>query len=313
VQWENSSDECTVKGEDTAKNFRSGYVAIIGRPNVGKSTLLNSVLGEKVSIVTSRPQTTRRRIIGIRTTRDSQTIFVDTPGFHKPQHTLGEFMVNEARESLKDADIILFMVEPRSPGLGDTFIIERLKEMEKNRPVLLLINKIDLVKKSELLPIMDEYRQCYPFDAIFPLSALNAEDVKLLVQDVEKRLPHGPQYYPDDVITDQYERFVVGEMIREKVMELTEEEVPHSVAIEIVQWAEREDGMLFLSANIYIEREGQKGIIIGKRGERLKAIGSAARADIEKFLARKVFMKLWVKVKEGWRSNTRMLRELGLH
>jgi len=302
-----------VKGEDTAKDFRSGYVAIIGRPNVGKSTLLNSVLGEKVSIVTSRPQTTRRRIIGIRTTAHSQIIFIDTPGFHKPQHTLGEFMVKEAREALKDADIILFMVEPKTPGHGDTFIIERLKELGKTCPVLLLINKIDLVKKSDLLPIMDEYHRCYPFDAIFPLSALNAEDVKLLLQDVEERLPHGPQYYPDDVVTDQYERFVVAEMIREKVMEVTEEEVPHSVAVEIVQWTEREDGMIFLSANIYIEREGQKGIIIGKGGARLKAIGSAARVDIEKFLARKVFMELWVKVKEGWRSDTRVLKDLGLH
>jgi len=302
-----------VKDGSAGKDFRSGYVAIIGRPNVGKSTLLNSVLGEKVSIVTSRPQTTRRRVIGIRTTEQSQIIFVDTPGFHKPQHKLGEFMVNEARESLKDADIILFMVEPRSPGYGDTWIMERLKELGTMCPVLLLINKIDLVKKSELLPIMDEYRRSYPFDAIFPLSALNAEDVKGLLKDVEERLPFGPQYYPDDVVTDQYERFVVGEMIREKVMEVTEEEVPHSIAVEIVQWIEREDGMLFLSANIYVEREGQKGIIIGKGGERLKAVGSAARADIEKFLAKKVFMKLWVKVKEGWRSDTRMLKELGLH
>jgi len=169
------------------------------------------------------------------------------------------------------------------------------------------------VKKSELLPIIDEYHRCYPFDVIFPLSALNAEDVKLLVQDVEERLPHGPRYYPDDVVTDQYERFVVGEMIREKVMEVTEEEVPHSVAVEIIQWTEREDGMLFLSANIYVEREGQKGIIIGKGGARLKAIGSAARVDIEKFLGRKVFMELWVKVKEGWRSDTRVLKDLGLH
>ena len=302
-----------MKGEGSPGDFRSGYVAIVGRPNVGKSTLLNSILGEKVSIVTSLPQTTRRRIIGIRTTGQSQMIFVDTPGFHKPQHKLGEFMVNEAGESLKDADVILFMVEPRSPGYGDTFIMERLKELGKGRPVLLLINKIDLVKKSELLPVMDEYRRSYPFDAIFPLSSLDAEDVKLLLEDLEARLPLGPMYYPDDVVTDQYERFVVGEMIREKIMELTGEEVPHSVAVEVVLWTEREDGMVLLSANIYVERQGQKGIIIGKRGERLKAIGSAARADIEKFLARKVFMKLWVKVKEDWRSDARMLKELGLH
>ncbi len=293
------------------EEFRSGYVSIIGRPNVGKSTLLNTILGEKISIVTSRPQTTWKRIMGIRTAESSQIVFIDTPGIHKPRHKLGEFMIKEAKEALKDVDLILFMVESGHPGPGDRFIVDLLKETTKGCPVLLLINKIDLVKKSELLPFIDEYSRLYPFDTIFPLSALNSDDVKLLVDEIVGRLPRGPKYYPDERVTDQYERFVVAEMIREKVMAATEEEVPHSAAVEIVQWTEREEGMLFLSVNIYVEREGQKGIIIGKAGGRLKSIGSAARADIEKLLGRKVFMELWVKVREDWRSDERVLKELG--
>ncbi len=292
-------------------DFRSGYVSIMGRPNVGKSTLLNTLLGEKISIVTPRPQTTRKRITGIRTTENSQIVFIDTPGIHKPHHPLGEFMVKEAKEALKDVDLVLFMVEPRFPGHADMLIIDLLRETLKGRPVLLVINKVDLVKKAELLPVIDEYSRLYTFDDIFPLSALNADEVRLLLNAIEKKLPRGPKYYPDDMLTDQYERFVVSEIIREKVMTSTEEEVPHSVAVEILQWSERADGMLFLDANIYVEREGQKGIIIGKGGRKLKEIGSAARADIEKLLGRKVFMKLWVKVREDWRSDRKVLKELG--
>ena len=300
-----------MKSEEPGREFRSGYVAIIGRPNVGKSTLLNSILGEKISIVTPRPQTTRKRIIGIRTTPDSQIVFIDTPGIHRPHHTLGEYMVKEAKEALKDVDLVFFMVEPRHPGIADRLIIDLLRETAKDRPVMLLINKVDLVKKAELLPVIDEYQNLFPFEEIFPLSALNPDDVNLLLDRITRRLPVGPKYYPDDILTDQYERFVVAEIIREKAMTATEEEVPHSIAVEIVQWTEREDGMLFLDANIYVERGGQKGIIIGKGGIRLKEIGSAARVDIEKFLGRKIFMKLWVKVKEDWRSDKRVLRELG--
>lgn len=292
------------------EGFRSGYVSIIGRPNVGKSTLLNSILGEKISIVTSRPQTTRKRILGIRTTGSSQIIFIDTPGIHKPLHMLGEIMVKEAKEALKDANIILLMAEPRSPGPGDKYIIGLLKETMRC-PVFLLINKIDLVKKQDLLPVIDEYSTLYPFETILPISALNEDDMKMLLDEIEGRLPLGPRYYPDDIATDQYERVVVSEIIREKVMEMTEEEVPHSTAVEVVEWTEREDGLLLLSTNIYVEREGQKGIIIGAGGKKLKAIGSAARADIERFLGRKVFMKLWVKVKEDWRRNKKILKELG--
>ncbi len=297
--------------EEGAKGFRSGYVAIIGKPNVGKSTLLNAILGEKISIVTPRPQTTRRRITGIRTTETCQIVFVDTPGIHKPHNTLGEFMVKEAKEAVREVDLVLLMVEPRSPGRADMLIINLLKETGERIPVLLLINKIDLVKKQELLPVMEGYHGLYPFESIFPFSALDAGDVRLLLGEIEMRLPPGPKYYPDDVLTDQFERFVVSEIIREKVMLATEEEVPHSVAVEIMRWHEREDGMLLLDVTIYVEREGQKGIIIGKRGGRLKEIGSSARTEIEKFIGKKVFMKLWVKVKEGWRSDKRLLKELG--
>ena len=238
-------------------------------------------------------------------------IFVDTPGIHLPKHRLGAFMLKEAREAFNDVDVLLFMVEPRAPGRGDQYILRLLEENARGRPVFLLINKVDLVKKSELLPLMEQYRVLYPFEILFPLSALSDHDVMLLLDEVQQRLPSGPKYYPDDVLTDQYERFVVSEIIREKVMLATEEEVPHSVAVEIVTWNEREDGMLFLAANIYVERRGQKGIIIGKSGRGLKAIGSAARKDIEKLLTRKVFMELWVKVKQDWRSDEQALKELG--
>ena len=294
------------------ENFCSGYVAIVGRPNVGKSTLLNSVLGEKISIVTSKAQTTRKRIIGIRTSEKSQIVFIDTPGIHKPVHQLGAFMASEAREAFHDADIILFMVEPQAPGAGDSFIINLLRKLEKVCPVMLVINKIDLVKKKDLLPVIDEYSKLYPFEAIVPLSAFKPDDVNVLIRMAEEKLPHGPQYYPADMLTDQQERFMVSEIIREKIMEATKDEVPHSVAVEIVQWEEREDGLVSIAVNIYVERQGQKGIIIGKNGARLKSIGAAARPEIEGFLERKVFMGLWVKVKEGWRSDERILKELGL-
>lgn len=292
--------------------FRSGYIAIIGRPNVGKSTLLNSIIGEKVSIVTPKPQTTRKRVLGIKTTGTCQAVFIDTPGIHKPLHKLGEFMAREALEALAEADLILFMVEPEPPGPGDLFIIETLRESGIRGPVFLLINKIDLVKKPELLPLIDRYSELYPFESIIPFSALDARDVSALFRSVEEHLPEGPKYYPDDILTDQYERSIVEEIIREKVMETTKDEVPHAVAVEVVQWTERPDGLVSISANIFVEREGQKGIIIGKGGARLKAVGAAARVEVERLLNRRVFMELWVKVKKDWRSDDRMLRELGL-
>jgi len=297
-----------VIGEEL-KNFRSGYVSIIGRPNVGKSTLLNSILGEKVAIVTTKPQTTRNRIIGIKTLPGAQIIFIDTPGIHKPRHKLGEAMVKTALEALNEVDIILFMVEPRSPEKEDLSVIEMLKKVRS--PVFLLINKIDTIKKTDLLPLIDHFKNLYSFNEIIPFSALTQDGMSLLMKRIFDYMPSGPKYYPDEFITDQLERFMVSEIIREKVMEMTEEEVPYSVAVEIAEWKEREDGLVVISGNIYVEREGQKGIIIGKRGAMLKSIGSAARIDIERLLNTKVFLELWVKVKKDWRNNKTTMRELG--
>jgi len=297
-----------VIGEEL-KNFRSGYVSIIGRPNVGKSTLLNSILGEKVAIVTTKPQTTRNRIIGIKTLPGAQIIFIDTPGIHKPRHKLGEAMVKTALEALNEVDIILFMVEPRSPEKEDLSVIEMLKKVRS--PVFLLINKIDTIKKTDLLPLIDHFKNLYSFNEIIPFSALTQDGMSLLMKRIFDYMPSGPKYYPDEFITDQIERFMVSEIIREKVMEMTEEEVPYSVAVEIAEWKEREDGLVVISGNIYVEREGQKGIIIGKRGAMLKSIGSAARIDIERLLNTKVFLELWVKVKKDWRNNKTTMRELG--
>ncbi|MBZ0156449.1 MAG: GTPase Era [Alphaproteobacteria bacterium] len=289
--------------------FRSGYVSLTGRPNVGKSTLLNSILGEKVAIVTPKPQTTRNRLVGVKTLPEAQIVFVDTPGIHKPQHKLGEWMVREAQASLKEVDIVLLLVEPSPPGRGDLHIIEMLKARET--PVFLVINKIDTVKKPELLPVIDAYGKLYPFKEIIPVSALNGDGVEALLAAIIRSLPEGPKYYPDDIVTDQMERFMVAEIIREKLMQQTEEEVPHSVATEVVGWTEREEGTVLIQANIYVEREGQKGIIIGKEGARLKAVGTSARREIEDLLGTKVFLELWVKVKKDWRSRDNVLRELG--
>jgi GTP-binding protein Era len=291
------------------KNFRSGYVSLTGRPNVGKSTLLNTILGEKVAIVSPKPQTTRNRIIGVKTMPDAQIVFIDTPGIHKPKHKLGEIMVKQAKESVKEVDVILFMVEPEEPGSGDKFIIDILKDMEK--PVFLLINKVDTVKKPLVLPVIEAYSKLYPFKEIIPISALSGDGIDALIKTIVSYLPEGPKYYPDDILTDQLERFMVSEIIREKIISETEDEIPYSVAIEINQWSEREDGVVFIQANIYVEREGQKGIIIGKGGARLKTIGTNARVEIEKLLGTKVFLELWVKIKKDWRSSERILKELG--
>jgi GTP-binding protein Era len=294
---------------DEVKDFRSGYVSIIGRPNVGKSTLLNSILGEKIAIVTPKPQTTRNKIMGIKTLPDAQIIFIDTPGIHRPRHKLGETMVRTALEALNEVDVILFMVEPYEPGKGDRAIIDLLKRVQS--PVFLLINKIDIVKKSDILLIIDHFKGLYPFKEIIPVSAIKQDGISLLIKTIHDYLPSGPTYYPDDLITDQMERFMVSEIIREKAMDMTEEELPHSVAVEVAGWKEREDGLISISCNIYVEREGQKAIIIGKRGAMLKSIGSAARVDIEKLLNTKVFLELWVKVKKNWRNDKQLLNELG--
>lgn len=291
------------------EKFRSGYVSIVGQPNVGKSTLLNVLLGEKVSIVTPKSQTTRNRITGIKNLPDAQIVFIDTPGIHRPKHKLGEAMVKTAVGSLEDVDLVLFMVEPHKPDKDDRGIVALLQNLKS--PVVLLINKIDLIRKQELLPLINRFSELFPFTDIIPVSAFKRDGIDVLLKTICDHLPPGPKYFPDDLFTDQAERFMVSEIIREKSMAMTEEELPHAVAVEIVKWTEREDGLIAISGNIYVEREGQKAIIIGKKGAMLKAIGSAARVDIEKLLGARVFLELWVKVRKKWRDDDRLLRDLG--
>jgi GTP-binding protein Era len=298
-----------MQDSNSTKDFRSGHVSIIGRPNVGKSTLLNSILGEKIAVVTQKPQTTRNRIIGIKTLPDAQIIFMDTPGIHRPKHMLGETMVRTAVEALNEVDVVLFMTEPHQPEAGDKAVIDLFKKVRS--PVFLLINKIDIIRKQELFPLIERFREIYDFNEIIPISAIKKDGIELLMDKVRDYLPHGPKYYPDDLITDQIERFMVSEIVREKSMEETEEELPYSVAVEVAGWNEREDGLISVSCNIYVERVGQKTIIIGKRGAMLKSIGSAARVDIEKLLNARVFLELWVKVRRNWRNDARLLKALG--
>jgi len=289
--------------------FRSGYVAISGRPNVGKSTFLNAAMGMKLSIVTEKPQTTRNRIIGVKNVSGAQIVFFDTPGIHRPRHGLGSHMVKEARSAIKDVDLVLFMVEPRKPSKDDAKLIRTLKDIGK--PVFLLVNKVDTVKPADLLPIIQEYTGLLEFDEVFPISALREDGVEGVLQHVVKYLPEGDPFYPEDMYTENAERFLVAELIREKVMLLTHDEVPHSTAVEVVEWREQPGQKIFISANIYVEKDSQKGIIIGKRGDRLKRVGAESRAEIEDLLDSGVFLELFVKVKKDWRMKKSVLTELG--
>ncbi len=306
--------------------FRSGYVSIIGRPNAGKSTLLNTILGQKVSIVTKKPQTTRNRIIGIKTLKDAQIVFMDTPGIHKKLHTkLDEAMMREARDATLEVDVVLFMVEPKLPGETERDILDLITGGKKDRAgksknkkaVLLIINKVDTVRKSKLLPVIEAYSGLYGFDEVIPISALTGDGVDILLEKLPGYLPEGPMYYPEDLVTDQLERFMVSEIIREKVMETTFEEVPHAVAVEVTRWEEPQGeggparGLVRISADIWVERDSQKGIIIGKGGRMLKEIGQAARLEAEKLLNARVFLELWVKLRKDWRSDTKSISELG--
>ena len=292
-----------------AKNFKSGFIAIIGRPNVGKSTLMNCLLGEKISIISDKPQTTRNRIRGILTRPDAQLVFIDTPGIHKPLHKMNEIMVNMALGTYNEVDVIMLLVEATDkPGGGDRFIIDSLAKVRT--PVLLVINKVDLIAKERLLPLMQQYSTLYSFAEIIPVSALK-QDLGGLVDALLTRMPAGPKYFPDDQLTDQPERFVVSELIREKIFELTKEEIPYSTAVMIDQVKE-EPGLTRIEATIFVDRDSQKGIVIGKNGALLKEIGTRARLDAEKLLGVKVFLQLWVKVKKGWRDDNRMLKNVGI-
>ncbi len=292
--------------------FKSGFVTLIGRPNVGKSTLLNLLAGEKISIISDKPQTTRNSIKTVVTTKDTQMVFIDTPGIHKPKNKLGKFMVNAARETFSEVDVVLFLVEATSitPGAGDLFIVEQLKNLKTS--VFLIINKIDLVSREQLLPIISKYKELMDFDAIIPVSAAKNDGVELLVEQLKKHLPEGPKYFPDDMLTDQPMKLIAAEFIREKILRLTKDEVPHGVGIEILQFIERTDSEIVdIRAVIYCERDSHKGILIGKEGKMLKKIGSLAREEMEKILGTKVFLELWVKVKPDWRNNNSILKTLG--
>lgn len=294
--------------------FKSGFVAIIGRPNVGKSTLMNQIVGQKIAIMSDKPQTTRNKIRAVYTAEEGQIIFLDTPGVHKPKSKLGDAMNRMVESALREVDIILFLVDASEKrGPGDEFIIEKLKEVRT--PVYLVINKIDKVSPEHLLPLIDDYRTLYPFAQIVPVSALEGNNVNRLMEQILQELPEGPMYYPADMITDHPERFVAAELIREKVLHLTREEVPHSIAVVIDQMKERENHpqMVDIYATIYTERPTQKGILIGHKGSLLKEIGKRAREDIEALLGTKVYLNLWIKVKKDWRNQDNYIRNFGFY
>ncbi|OIJ16701.1 GTPase Era [Anaerobacillus alkalilacustris] len=291
--------------------YKSGFVSIIGRPNVGKSTLLNNVIGQKIAIMSDKPQTTRNKVQGVYTDNHAQIVFIDTPGIHKPKHKLGDFMMKVAYQTLREVDLILFVVDAKEGfGGGDQFIIEQLQNVRT--PVFLVINKIDLIHPDQLLQFIDQYRKKYNFTEIIPISALQGNNVNTLKEQVIEHLDEGPQYYPADQVTDHPERFIVSELIREKVLHLTREEIPHSIAVGIEQMKQRENGnTVYIGATIVVERSSQKGIIIGKQGALLREIGKRARADIEALLGSKIFLELWVKVQKDWRNKPGFLRDFG--
>ncbi len=292
------------------KSFKSGFVAIVGRPNVGKSTFMNYVLGQKIAIMSDKAQTTRNKIQGVYTVNNAQIVFIDTPGIHKPKHELGEFMVKSAYSALKEVDAVLFMVnvsEKRGPG--DDFIIEKLKGIKT--PIFLVLNKIDLVTPEVLLEGVESYKDALDFAGVFPISVLQGNNVNELMEALIEALPEGPQYYPADQITDHPEYFVVSELIREKILQLTQEEIPHSVAVTVDKMQKDEFDKVHVYANIIVERKSQKGIIIGKGGRLLKEIGTRARRDIQQLLGSKVYLELWVKVEKDWRKRKSNLQEYG--
>lgn len=293
------------------QEFKSGFISIIGRPNVGKSTFLNRVIGQKIAIMSDKPQTTRNKIQGVLTLPDAQMIFIDTPGIHKPKHRLGDFMMKVAQNTLKEVDLILFMVNAEEGfGRGEEFILEKFENVKT--PVFLVINKIDQVHPDQVLPIIDSYKEKYSFKEIVPISALQGNNVEGLLDQIKGYLPTGPQYYPADQVTDHPERFIITEMVREKVLHLTREEIPHSIAVVLEKMERREDkDVINVMATIIVERDSQKGIVIGKQGQLLKEIGKRARVDIENLLGSKVFLELWVKVQKDWRNRSSQLRDLG--
>ena len=297
---------------DNNTKFKSGFVAIVGRPNVGKSTFLNRVLKQKVAIMSDKAQTTRNKIQGVITDNDSQVIFIDTPGIHKPKHELGKFMTDTALGTLNEVDMVMFMTPANEKiGPGDRFIIEHLKRVKK--PVFLVINKIDTIKKDDLVEVIANFKEEHEFDGVIPISAITGENVETLIAVVKEHLEEGPQFYPTDFITDHPERFIISELIREKVLHLTREEIPHSVAvvIEEIQRDDRQENLINVAATVIVERKSQKGILIGKQGKMLKEIGTLARADITNLLGSKIYLELWVKIQKDWRNKKIHLTDFG--
>ena len=291
------------------ENFKSGFATLIGRPNVGKSTLMNHLIGQKIAITSNKPQTTRNRIQTVLTTEEGQIVFVDTPGIHKAKNKLGEYMVNIAERSLNEVDVVLWLVEPTTfIGAGERHIIDQLKKVKT--PVILVINKIDMVKKEEILPAIDVYRKEYDFAEIVPVSARTGDNTDELVKVILKYLPYGPQFYDEDTITDQPERQIVAELIREKALHCLDDEIPHGIAVTIEKM-KRKGKVIHIEATIICERDSHKGIIIGKQGNMLKKIGSTARYEIEKMLDCQVNLKLWVKVKKDWRDSEYLMKNFG--
>jgi len=291
----------------------SGIITICGRPNVGKSTLTNALVGEKVAIVTNKPQTTRNRICGIKNRGESQFVFVDTPGLHKARTRLGDFMVNVVKESVSDVDAVMLLVEP-IPNIGapEQQLIDRIKTL--GCPSVLVINKVDTLEQKEaLLEVIQTYTQAHDFTAVVPISAKKGEGVDELLDVLEKFLPEGPQLFPEDMTSDQPERQMMAEIVREKLLLCLEKEIPHGTAVEVTRFSERDNGIIDLDVTIYCEKESHKGIIIGKKGAMLKKIGELARADIEKFMGARVFLQTWVKVKENWRDSMAQLKNFGFN
>ena len=293
-------------------NTRAAMITICGRPNVGKSTLTNALVGEKIAIVSDKPQTTRNRITAIVSRGNTQFVLMDTPGFHKPKTRLGDYMVNVVKESVADVDAVLLLVEPVAAiGPQEEALIGRLKET--GAPAVLVINKIDTIDKTRLLEVMALYASAFDFNAIIPVSAKTGEGLEELMDELEKYAEDGPHLFPEDMITDQPERQICAELLREKLLQCLDKEIPHGTAVEVTKFSERDNGIIDLEVTIYCEKDSHKGIIIGKKGAMLKKIGELARADIEQFMGTKVYLQTWVKVKENWRDSMAQLRNFGFH
>ena len=293
-------------------NTRAAMITICGRPNVGKSTLTNALVGEKIAIVSNKPQTTRNRITAIVSRGNTQFVLMDTPGFHKPRTRLGDYMVNVVKESVADVDAVLLLVEPVAAiGPQEEELIQRLKST--GAPAILVINKIDTVDKTRLLSVIALYSQAFDFDAVIPVSARTGEGLEELMDEMEKYAVEGPHLFPEDMITDQPERQICAELVREKLLKCLDKEIPHGTAVEVTKFSERDNGIIDLEVTIYCEKDSHKGIIIGKKGAMLKKIGELARQDIEAFMGTKVYLQTWVKVKENWRDSLAQLRNFGFN